>query len=83
MLKLMHTHTVLVHFTLAAKCWLKSVLSVVEWLEKQKRKIKETKEEELKRRGQGLNVTRVARITPMLIRAHLETCRIITHGFTV
>lgn len=60
MLELMHTHTVLVHFTLAAKCWLKSVLSVVEWLEKQKRTIKETKEEELKRRGQGLNVTRVA-----------------------
>lgn len=77
---LMHTHTVLVLFICAAKFWLKCILSIIVRLEEQERKIKENKEEELKGRGQGLNVTRVARITPRLIRAYLETCRIITHG---
>lgn len=37
----------------------------------------------IEKKGQGLNVSRAARITPRLIRAHLETCRTITHGFTV
>lgn len=45
-------------------------------------KRKEDEEVEFKGKRQRFDV-RAAEITLSLIRAHLETCRIITHGFTV